>query len=521
MKTKLFFFMLMFFAFASSLCFADKITLKSGEVIEAKIIKRMPDMIRIEYKGEITGYRMESVEKINDEVINPPGEPSKAAAYMYKPTEAKDIFARVSQSVVFISVNGGKSLGSGFIISPDGVIVTAVHVLANSTDVKVRLKDGMELPVKWVLYQDNRKDLAVIKIDAQNLPALPLGNKNSMSIGDKVYCIGNPLGLDYSLSDGLVSGFRNLEGVSYVQFTAPISPGNSGGPVVNASGEVIGIAEMVLTGQEKIAQNLNLAAAVNELPPDVASLPPTEYEQSKGIYLSKADQLVQEGSQQYAQGNKEKAEKMIEEALQEDPDSASANNMMGRFYYEEKNFEKAQHSFEKAIAQEPNFAKAYSNLGVLYYRLGRSEQAEGLYKKAIALDPNNIGANNGLALIYRKRGQIDQAEELLKKTIALEPKEPISYINLEGVYYIRGQLDLAEDLGKKAIALDPNQADAYGILGQVYRDRQEWDKAIDNYNKAIELDPQAMAALGITQEYVDQLKEKVAGKKNSIWPFGK
>ncbi|HEY2852318.1 MAG TPA: trypsin-like peptidase domain-containing protein [Gemmatimonadaceae bacterium] len=140
--------------------------------------------------------------------------------------------------------------GSGFIVSKDGLILTNNHVVADANKVTVILSDRREFDAK-VVGRDPTTDVAVIKIDGQNLPTVPLGNDETARVGDWVLAIGNPLGLDFTVTQGIVSakgrgGFAGLYDspyavVDYIQTDAPINPGNSGGPLVNVRGEVVGM----------------------------------------------------------------------------------------------------------------------------------------------------------------------------------------------------------------------------------------------------------------------------------------
>lgn len=145
-------------------------------------------------------------------------------------------------------------LGSGFIMRPDGVILTNAHVVAGATSISVMLRDGTTYPARTI-GTDETNDLAVLKVDAKNLPVAPLGDSNNLLVGEWAIAIGNPYGFmlgnsEPSVTMGVISGVgRNLvargEGPSayfdMIQTDASINPGNSGGPLVNADGEVIGV----------------------------------------------------------------------------------------------------------------------------------------------------------------------------------------------------------------------------------------------------------------------------------------
>lgn len=175
-------------------------------------------------------------------------------------TKTFEELARLASSVVLIVIHdkNGKAIGtgSGIMIGKNGFILTNNHVAAGGQFYSVRIEDDEEVyTTKEVIKYNPVIDLAVIRIDKQIKP-IPIykGNKK-LARGQKVVAIGSPLGLFNSVSDGIISGFRNINDVDMIQFTAPISHGSSGGAVLNMQGEVIGIS----TAGMDSGQNINLA----------------------------------------------------------------------------------------------------------------------------------------------------------------------------------------------------------------------------------------------------------------------
>lgn len=146
-----------------------------------------------------------------------------------------------------------QSLGSGFIINKDGYIVTNNHVVDDAEEIKVKLSDGREYTAK-VIGRDSKTDLALIKISSpfENLPILALGDSEKMRVGDWVMAVGNPFGLEQTVTQGIISATGRVIGSgpydNFLQTDAPINPGNSGGPLVNLKGEVIGINSAIVPG---------------------------------------------------------------------------------------------------------------------------------------------------------------------------------------------------------------------------------------------------------------------------------
>ncbi len=142
-----------------------------------------------------------------------------------------------------------RSSGSGFVIEPDGLIVTNAHVVDGVATARVRLFDGRRFTAK-VVGRDNRVDLALLRIDGvKDLPTLPLGDSNRVRVGEFVMALGHPFGLEHTVSFGIVSRKGSpltvaAPGFDFIQTDAAVNPGNSGGPLVNMAGEVIGVNSM-------------------------------------------------------------------------------------------------------------------------------------------------------------------------------------------------------------------------------------------------------------------------------------
>jgi len=163
------------------------------------------------------------------------------------------------------------SLGSGFVISSDGYIVTNNHVIEDVDEIEVAFKDGSEYAAE-VVGRDPATDIALILVKAENgLPALPLGNSSALRPGDWVIAIGNPFGLEHTVTAGIVSALhrRNVGAGRYddfIQTDAAINPGNSGGPLINATGEVVGINTAIRQGANTIGFAVPINMAKDVLP---------------------------------------------------------------------------------------------------------------------------------------------------------------------------------------------------------------------------------------------------------------
>ncbi|MGH9473658.1 MAG: S1C family serine protease [Terriglobales bacterium] len=155
--------------------------------------------------------------------------------------------------------------GTGFLVRPDGVVVTNYHVIANDASAVVKLPNGAFFQVKGVLAEDSRRDIAILKVQGTGLRTLDLGNSGDVQVGEEVVAIGNPLSLESTVSSGIISGLREDPslGGRLLQITAPISHGSSGGPLFDLHGRVIGITTAYLSGGE----SLNFAIPIDDLKP--------------------------------------------------------------------------------------------------------------------------------------------------------------------------------------------------------------------------------------------------------------
>lgn len=167
------------------------------------------------------------------------------------------IAERSTPAVVTVRTDVG--LGTGFVIRNDGWIVTNLHVVAGQQDATVTFANQKELPVLEVLNASAAHDLILLRVDAKKLPSLALADSDRVKPGEPVVAIGHPLGLEDTVSNGLVSAVRKVDDLVVLQISAPIAPGSSGGPIFNERGEVIGVATAILAG----GQNLNLGVPSN------------------------------------------------------------------------------------------------------------------------------------------------------------------------------------------------------------------------------------------------------------------
>jgi len=188
-------------------------------------------------------------------------------ADLVKPEDLQTLIKQVNPSVATIRVSGRDGqqigMGTGFVIAPEGLIATNLHVITEGRPFTVEMSSGRKLPVLAVESSDRSSDLALLRVDVgeTELPALTLGSDSLPSQGSRVLAFGNPLGMRDSVVTGIVSAIQEIDDREMIQLAMPTQPGNSGGPLVDSKGKVIGIINM----KSAIDDNLGFAIPINQL----------------------------------------------------------------------------------------------------------------------------------------------------------------------------------------------------------------------------------------------------------------
>src|SRR5688572_12944095 len=370
-----------------------------------------------------------------------------------------ELVRRIKPSAVAIEtydVRGEKlSRGSGFFIDTDRV-VTNRHVIDNAYRAEVHSYNGSIYQVKGVLAIDAEGDIALLKVEAPPGQVRPLSlDRTSPQEGESVVVIGNPLGLEGSVSNGIVSAIRDIPTFGrIIQITAPISPGSSGSPVVNMLGQVIGVATLQVTG----GQSVNFA-----IPSERIS------QLQDGPLLSLSDLVATSGRNKRAR------------AVQYFRDGLS--------FLSQDDCEKALPYFEKAVESDTNYAEAWAQTGFCREKLGRHSEAIEASKRAVALRPSAESYFNiGLANYYLK--QYREAAEAYRQSIRLEPYNSAdAYYALGLVYRDWGRADEEIQAYKQAIKLKPDYTSAYERLGARYLRSKKYPEAIETYKQITSLKP--------------------------------
>lgn len=193
------------------------------------------------------------------------GSDFRRAVTLNAPLSGEDIYKKCASAVFYLerydSEGGLLGIGSGFFITRDGLALTNYHVISGASSAIITTADGKSYTVKGICGYDKKEDIAVLQIDGSGFPYLNLADSSKLAAGDNVYAIGSPFGLINTLSSGVIaSTTRQVNGTDFIQYTAPISMGSGGGPILNTAGQVVGLTCLtVISGQ-----TLNFAVPVNK-----------------------------------------------------------------------------------------------------------------------------------------------------------------------------------------------------------------------------------------------------------------
>ena len=412
---------------------------------------------------------------------------------MSAPQFDSNLIEEATASTVLLVMNDRNnnpiSIGSGFFVQPN-TIATNYHVIEGAAHGTVKL---VRMPTKYtiddILAIDKDNDLALLKVSASSgiKPLRLINDSETVRIGETVFVVGNPERLEGTLSDGIISNLPTLEhNNKRLQMTAPISPGSSGGPVLNGKGEVIGVAAG--SRQALGAQNLNFAIPSNYLKEllnqSESATPLSEQEQSIS-----AKTYNSWGNVKFKQADYVGAIADYEKAIQLKNNYAEAYNNRGLAKHELGEHTAALADFDKAIQLKPGLSVAYNNRGLAKSALGEHYAAIADYDIAIQL-------RNDDAVVYRNRGYTkdklgEHAAALADYNIAIQLKPDFAE-----AYNDRGYTK--DKLGEHAAALadyniaiqlKPDFAEAYNNRGFAKYNLKEFFAAITDYDMAIQLKP--------------------------------
>jgi len=340
--------------------------------------------------------------------------------------------ANSKATVVITAISGDEERqGSGFFISNDGLLATNYHVIKGADVEHI----AAQVPATRAIFRataivgaDAKRDIALVQFDARDTPYVRLGDSTKIKAGQRVIAIGAPLGLENSVSDGIVSNpERRIGDAKFIQFTAPISPGNSGGGLFEKRGTVIGVTTGTMQGtEEEPSQNINLAVPINVVRDSLAGTESDLTTDSPTYWYSRA-------------------------VLEED----------------KHNFDRALAYYTKAISLDERYADAYLGAGGIYYEKGDYESELKYYEEAVELAPDDYDAVSTLGSAYEDNARYGDAIKMFRKTIELKPDDKDSMYTLGVLSVLSGDLQTARELLPQLMKLNRGLGTELGELTEI------------------------------------------------------
>ncbi len=469
---------------------------------------------------------------------------------------AVEIAERYGPAVVVISVEkiGGRasSLGSGFAVDSRGGIATCMHVLDGAREVTVTTADGKKHRQVLVRAFDAGRDVVLLAVDAADLPPLELGDSSGLEIGERLVTIGNPLGLARTVSEGVLSGWREppppdlgeeeaaatpmlrgLPGFSVLQISAQISPGSSGGPVFDPRGEVVGLAA---SGVHYGMLDLNFAIPVEALKAllDLDWGLDLESFQSRadGARADLAEQHLAEARLALALDRLDEAAWELDRALSFHPRSLEALLMQAGVLRRQGDFETAEELLQRATVVDPESAEAWYQLGEFYLSpaLERPlvtrqdvlvgargggpsirQRARGALEKALELDDDHASAAHGVGTLLFTEGRFREAADKFRLAIESDPDLLLAGIRLGESHMMLEEYEQAETSYQDVLDRDPDSALAHFGMARVssaqhdlFTAREHWQSFLRLSEDRLELAPLRERTLLYLQRYMPE-----------------
>lgn len=403
---------------------------------------------------------------------------------------AEDIAEKALAATVYLEMKNknGKTLGigSGFFVKPN-LIATNYHVIEGAANGTAKLVGKYTTyNIEGFTTTDQRNDLAILKVTAYGVKPLSLSDSDAVRIGETVYVAGNPKGLEGTFSNGVISSHQDKNTKKWIQMTAPISLGSSGGPVLNRKGEVIGVSLAWYRNSDDPldAQPLNILIPSNYVKTLLIHYSAAKPLGQDNVYIS-PDTYFRWGYMKLGLENYNGAIADLTETIRLSPKNVYAyfNRGIAKSYLGQ--YTDAIADWSEAIRLDPNFVSAYVNRGFLKGELGQYIAAVADFNTAIQLKPNFAVAYFYRGLMKDSLKQYAAAIEDFNTVILLDPENPEAYNNRGAAKSELGQYAAAIVDWDITIRLKPDYAEAFfnrglakGKLGQHVAAITDFDNVI-------------------------------------------
>lgn len=410
------------------------------------------------------------------------------AAFALTPSQ---VFEQVKDSVVVVrALNAqGKptSQGSGVML-PSAQVATNCHVVKNG--VRFQVGRDKQFVAAELRASDGEKDLCLLVALGFSARPVVLGKAAALKVGEAVYAVGSPQGLELSLSNGIVSQLRGGP-PPFIQTTAAISPGSSGGGLFDAEGRLVGITTFYLEG----GQSLNFALPVEWLAEIKPGRERFTVERSRGEWMARAADLEQ-------RKDWEGFLDLSRQWTRAEPGNSSAWLALGFAHSKLKGHNDAIEAFRQAILLESYNPSAWYSIGEAYSSLDRNIDAIDAYRQALRFKPDFVPAWSGLYEAYLKLNRADDAADALREIARLKPDQIEIWATLANVYNdLKRHID-AIDAARQALKIQPGHGGVWYQLGYAHTKLGRHSDAIDAYQQAIRFQPDHIEArAGLASAY--------------------
>ncbi|MBL0312733.1 MAG: trypsin-like peptidase domain-containing protein [Holophagaceae bacterium] len=427
------------------------------------------------------------------------------------PTERKQfsserVYHLASKSIVVVNAMNTSTkdskLGTGVVIKKN-VIVSNKHIIENCDLIWISVGNKQwNIDINDILI-DPERDLALLTVEDLDLPSIKL-NQDLPVIGQKIYAIGNPKGLETTISDGIVSGLRGGKNKDLIQITSPISPGSSGGGLFDEQARLIGITTFYLQEGQNLNFSLptkwvkdidkraikfepNIKIVVNKIQPATEKDTPAKIE--------KTNRFVEYSNNLLRVGNYAELVKLTDEWIKFDSKNSIAHQRAGQARYFLKQLHIALEELNIARKLDPKNAEIVGQCGIIYDELGDSESAMDAFKDALALDRTSSIGKSGLAGIYIRKGIKEfsmgnsvTALEYYQNALRISENEPNAWFQIGFINFNLRKFDVALSAYENCVRLQPKNIDAIFNIGLIHCNLKNQEKAWKSYQELSELD---------------------------------
>ena len=425
-----------------------------------------------------------------------------------------EVYEQAAKSTVVVRNMDGngkaQSMGSGVIL-PDRDVVTNCHVIKGASQLKVRI-DKKEYPAT-LRHSDWERDVCSLSVVGVTAPAIVMGSTKKLKVGARVYAIGAPKGLELTLSEGIVSSLREATSGQYIQTTAAISPGSSGGGLYDENGTLVGLTTFYLAEGQSLnfalpvewiqdLPNRNQQAYSTDRPEPWWSAKLMEIESRKdyqGLLAHCMRWTESQPSNGWAWfglgvaylelGMYANAVSANERALKINPDLAPIWNNLGLAYKRLNDHARAIDAFRQAIRIDREHVAAWNNLGSIYGMTKQSDKALEAFTQAVRIDPDNAEGWFLLGTAYTVSKHDTKAIEAFRQSLRVNPENDEAWISLAYAYGATHQDEKATAAAQQAVQVAPRNGEAWYTLGGIFAATGQREKVIDIYKRLKSVDP--------------------------------